>query len=222
MLNGEKLIDRPLRWGMVGGGRTGQVGYKHRTGALRDHTAYRMVCGAFDLDVERGRDFGLKLGVAADRLYPRLQGPDRRGSRMRRRRRGRHDRDPELHPLRDRQSLPRSGAARDLREAALLHCTGLRGDRGLGRGEGSHRRRDLWLHRPSARPPNGRHGEEGHARRDPSRRPQVHSRLQLGGGRQRLGSAALAHECQDPPGRPSCSATSALTSTTCPRSCARS
>lgn len=69
MLNGEMLIDRPLRWGMVGGGRTGQVGYKHRTGALRDHTAYRMVCGAFDLDVERGRDFGIRLGVVPDRLY---------------------------------------------------------------------------------------------------------------------------------------------------------
>ena len=70
MFNGEKLIDRPLRWGMVGGGRTGQVGYKHRTGALRDNTAYRLVCGAFDLDVERGRDFGRNLGVAEDRLYP--------------------------------------------------------------------------------------------------------------------------------------------------------
>src|SRR5690349_18034785 len=70
MLNGEKLIDRPLRWGMVGGGRTGQVGYKHCTGALRDHTAYELVCGAFDLDVERGKDFGTKIGVAADRLYP--------------------------------------------------------------------------------------------------------------------------------------------------------
>ena len=47
MYNGEKLIDRPLRWGMVGGGRTDQVGYKHRTGALRDNTSYRLVCGAF-------------------------------------------------------------------------------------------------------------------------------------------------------------------------------
>jgi predicted dehydrogenase len=70
MLNGEKLIDRPLRWGMVGGGRTGQVGYKHRTGALRDNTAYKMVCGAFDLDVARGKDFGIKLGVDESRLYP--------------------------------------------------------------------------------------------------------------------------------------------------------
>ena len=70
MLNGEKLIDRPLRWGMVGGGRTGQVGYKHRTGALRDNTAYKLVCGAFDLDAARGKDFGMKLGVDEGRLYP--------------------------------------------------------------------------------------------------------------------------------------------------------
>ena len=70
MYNGEQLIDRPLRWGMVGGGRTGQVGYKHRTGALRDNTTYRLVCGAFDVDAARGRDFGLNLGVDGDRLYP--------------------------------------------------------------------------------------------------------------------------------------------------------
>lgn len=69
MLNGEKLIERPLRWGMVGGGRTGQVGYKHRTGALRDGTTYKLVCGAFDLDAERGRDFGVNIGVDADRCY---------------------------------------------------------------------------------------------------------------------------------------------------------
>ena len=73
MLHGEKLLDRPLRWGMVGGGRTGQVGYKHRTGALRDNTAYKLVCGAFDLDVGRGKDFGRNLGVTEDRLYPDYQ-----------------------------------------------------------------------------------------------------------------------------------------------------
>lgn len=68
MLNGERSITAPLRWGMVGGGRTGQVGYKHRTGALRDGT-YRLVCGAFDLDAERGRDFGVNIGVDAGRCY---------------------------------------------------------------------------------------------------------------------------------------------------------
>jgi predicted dehydrogenase len=72
MINGERLISRPLRWGMVGGGRTGQVGYKHRTGALRDGT-YQLVAGAFDLDAERGRDFGTRLGVAADRCYATYQ-----------------------------------------------------------------------------------------------------------------------------------------------------
>ncbi|MCI5076573.1 Gfo/Idh/MocA family oxidoreductase [Oricola sp.] len=72
MINGERSISRPLRWGMVGGGRTGQVGYKHRTGALRDGT-YQLVAGAFDLDAERGRDFGVNLGVSADRCYATYQ-----------------------------------------------------------------------------------------------------------------------------------------------------
>lgn len=69
MLNGEKKIDRPFRWGMVGGGRTGNVGYKHRLGALRDNTAFEMVCGAFDLDFDRCVDFGTNLGIDKDRLY---------------------------------------------------------------------------------------------------------------------------------------------------------
>lgn len=68
MINGESRIERPLRWGMVGGGRTGQVGYKHRTGAQRDGT-YRLLAGAFDLDAERGRDFGMAIGVDAERCY---------------------------------------------------------------------------------------------------------------------------------------------------------
>lgn len=72
MINGERTLSRPLRWGMVGGGRTGQVGYKHRTGALRDGT-YQLLAGAFDLDAERGRDFGTNLGVAADRCYATYQ-----------------------------------------------------------------------------------------------------------------------------------------------------
>ncbi|MFE5429556.1 Gfo/Idh/MocA family protein [Peribacillus simplex] len=70
MLNGEKKIARPLRWGMVGGGRLGQVGYKHRIGALRDNTAFQLVAGAFDIDPARGKDFGLNIGVAEERCYP--------------------------------------------------------------------------------------------------------------------------------------------------------
>lgn len=72
MINGEKTLPRPLRWGMVGGGRTGQVGYKHRTGALRDGT-YQLLAGAFDLDPARGREFGVNLGVAEDRCYDSYQ-----------------------------------------------------------------------------------------------------------------------------------------------------
>jgi len=69
MLNGERKIPRPLRWAMIGGGRLSQVGYKHRTGALRDNTAYRLVASAFDIDAARGRDFGVNLGVAPERCY---------------------------------------------------------------------------------------------------------------------------------------------------------
>jgi predicted dehydrogenase len=46
MINGKKIA-RPLRWAMVGGGSLSQVGYKHRTGALRDNTAFQLVAGAF-------------------------------------------------------------------------------------------------------------------------------------------------------------------------------
>lgn len=73
MLNGEKVISRPLRWGMIGGGRLSQVGYKHRSGALRDNTAYQLVASAFDVDAERGRSFGVNLGLDAGRCYDNYQ-----------------------------------------------------------------------------------------------------------------------------------------------------
>lgn len=73
MLNGERIISKPLRWAMVGGGRLSQVGYKHRIGALRDNTAFQLTAGAFDIDAERGKDFGVNLGVDAERCYPNYQ-----------------------------------------------------------------------------------------------------------------------------------------------------
>ena len=54
MINGEKKIERPIRLGFVGGGRTGQVGYKV----------------AFDVDFERCVSFGVNLGFDKERLYP--------------------------------------------------------------------------------------------------------------------------------------------------------
>lgn len=73
MLNGERIISKPLRWAMVGGGRLSQVGYKHRIGALRDNTAFQLTAGAFDIDAERGKDFGVNLGVDAERCYADYQ-----------------------------------------------------------------------------------------------------------------------------------------------------
>lgn len=69
MINGSKVIDHPVRWGMVGGGLGSQIGYIHRSAAQRDNM-FRLVAGAFDIDPERGIAFGKDLGVEPDRCYP--------------------------------------------------------------------------------------------------------------------------------------------------------
>lgn len=69
MINGTKAVDRALCWGMVGGGGTSQIGYIHRSAALRDNN-FQLLAGAFDIDAERGRAFGTSLGVAPERCYP--------------------------------------------------------------------------------------------------------------------------------------------------------
>ena len=69
MIIGEPHTEKPIRWAMVGGGRGSQIGYVHRSAALRDR-AFDLIAGAFDIDAKRGRDFGVELGVAADRCYP--------------------------------------------------------------------------------------------------------------------------------------------------------
>lgn len=53
---------------MVGGGRGSQIGYIHRSAALRDRS-FELVAGAFDINPERGKDFGIQLGVAPERCY---------------------------------------------------------------------------------------------------------------------------------------------------------
>ena len=65
MYIGEKLIDRPFRWGIVGGGKTSQVGYKHRLGAMRDNTSFVLKAAAFDVDAERCKEFGRNLWQSA-------------------------------------------------------------------------------------------------------------------------------------------------------------
>ena len=69
MIYGEKNVDKPIRWGMVGGGIGSQIGYIHRSAALRDFN-FDLVAGAFDIDSERGKAFGANLHVAPERCYP--------------------------------------------------------------------------------------------------------------------------------------------------------
>lgn len=68
MINGIKPLEKSLRWGMIGGGGTSQIGYIHRSAALRDNT-FTLVAGAFDIDPARGRAFGEALGLSPDRCY---------------------------------------------------------------------------------------------------------------------------------------------------------
>ncbi|WNN44556.1 MULTISPECIES: Gfo/Idh/MocA family protein [Winslowiella] len=72
MINGLKPLDRSLRWGMVGGGGTSQIGYIHRSSAQRDGT-FALIAGAFDIDAERGKAFGTALGVDPHRCYASYQ-----------------------------------------------------------------------------------------------------------------------------------------------------
>ncbi|GAE27979.1 myo-inositol 2-dehydrogenase [Halalkalibacter wakoensis JCM 9140] len=68
MINGEKKVEQPIRWAMVGGGRGSQIGYIHRSAALRDHN-FQLVAGAFDINAERGLDFGINLHLDSKRCY---------------------------------------------------------------------------------------------------------------------------------------------------------
>ncbi len=72
MLNDTESPVRTLRWGMVGGGGTSQIGYIHRCAAQRDGY-FTLLAGAFDIDAHRSKVFGLSLGIAADRCYPDYQ-----------------------------------------------------------------------------------------------------------------------------------------------------
>lgn len=69
MINGAKVLDHPIRWAMVGGGKGSQIGYIHRSAALRDQS-FELVAGAFDIDPARGMAFAAELGVEPDRCYP--------------------------------------------------------------------------------------------------------------------------------------------------------
>jgi predicted dehydrogenase len=68
MINGENLVPTSIPWGMVGGGRQSQIGYIHRSAALRDGV-FKLVAGAFDINAQHGQDFGTAIGVDVSRCY---------------------------------------------------------------------------------------------------------------------------------------------------------
>ena len=72
MLHGMKVGNYSIRWAMVGGGSGSQIGYIHRSAALRDNN-FALVAGAFDIDPQRGKEFGKELGVDGERCYPDYQ-----------------------------------------------------------------------------------------------------------------------------------------------------
>ncbi len=67
MISG-KVVESSIRWAMVGGGKGSNIGYIHRSSALRDGN-FILSAGAFDIDPERGMAFGKELGLDEDRCY---------------------------------------------------------------------------------------------------------------------------------------------------------
>lgn len=59
---------KQLKWGMIGGGEGSQIGPAHRLGAGLD-SLFQFSAGALDHRPDAGREFGQRLGLAADRAY---------------------------------------------------------------------------------------------------------------------------------------------------------
>ena len=68
MIMGDRKTKAAIRWGMVGGGKGSQIGYVHRSAALRDGY-FDLLAGAFDIDPDRGAAFGEDLGLDIGRCY---------------------------------------------------------------------------------------------------------------------------------------------------------
>ena len=63
---------RKLKWGLIGGGEGSQIGPAHRLGAGLDGY-FEFSAGALDYRPEAGREYGQRLGLAADRAYGNWQ-----------------------------------------------------------------------------------------------------------------------------------------------------
>ncbi len=74
-----------LKWGMIGGGEGSQIGPAHRLGARLDGL-FDFVAGALDHRPDEGREYGVRLGLDADRAYrswqEMLEGEKKRDGRI--------------------------------------------------------------------------------------------------------------------------------------------
>ena len=57
-----------FNWGLIGGGEGSQIGPAHRLGARLDGY-FKFTAGALDHRPDRGKKFGVELGLLADRSY---------------------------------------------------------------------------------------------------------------------------------------------------------
>ena len=62
------VISERLNWGLIGGGEGSQIGFAHRIGAELDGK-FKFAAGALDVDPQRSREYGKRLGLAEDRAY---------------------------------------------------------------------------------------------------------------------------------------------------------
>ena len=57
-----------LRWGLVGGGEGSQIGFTQRAASQLDGHFY-FDAGALDIDTEKSKSFGRKLGLTDQKSY---------------------------------------------------------------------------------------------------------------------------------------------------------
>lgn len=59
---------KQLNWGLIGGGEGSQIGLTHRIASAHDKK-FNFVAGALDVDATKAQEYGMSLGLDADRAY---------------------------------------------------------------------------------------------------------------------------------------------------------
>ena len=72
MFEEKSFLKEPIPTGMIGGGKGSQIGYAHRNSLKRDGL-FALKAGAFDINPERGREFGVSINIDATRCYDDYQ-----------------------------------------------------------------------------------------------------------------------------------------------------